>query len=73
MGDHRGWTPLPNGTRVRHSQHTTRAQRRNGTGNIHGHVWNHGGRWLEYKVRADVPAIQGRAIEQWSADHTEQV
>jgi len=65
---HRGWKPLPDGTRVRHYGHQWPEAYRNGTATIVRHFWN--GVWLEYVVRLDRPDGVGKTEGEWSADYT---
>lgn len=69
MNGHIGMTPLPDGTRVRHSAHEFSSAFLHGTGVVLRHFWR--GRWLEYVVRIDSDKGLGEPLErEWSADCT---
>jgi len=69
VNGHRGWTPLPNGARVRHSGHRWPEAFRNGTATIVRHFWR--GHWLEYVVALDEEVRRvGAPTAEWSADAT---
>lgn len=67
MYGHQGWTPIPDGTRVRLSAHQFDRAFRDGTANIVRHFWR--GPWLEYVVEVDPSMTDGPTTREWSADH----